>query len=333
MANIIQARDLRGARVDSLIDAVPLSTPWTMFIEPTNACNYKCKYCPTGDPALLKKVGRKNTMMSYELFCTLVDDMKAFPKRLKMVNMYKDGESLLHPRFTEMVQYLRAADVTEQIWVKTNGSLLSPKYNERLVSCGLDMIGISVQHVHARGYYDIASVKMDYHAYRDNVLDLYDVSRNSSTKISIKIADTGLSQDEIQKFYDDFSDRCDFITVEGLHGWSASEYKDWRLGTSQSFDGTPRTPKIACPLVLYMITVNSNGEVSICNDDWMHAHDIGDVNDRSIVDIWHGTELRNFRLMHLEGNKHLNPACHHCDYMQVLPDSIDTHLIELKGKL
>jgi len=333
MAKQIEARNLRGARHENLIDAVPLSTPWTMFIEPTNACNYKCKYCPTGDHALLKQVGRKNKLMDVSLFCTLVDDMKAFPKRLKMVNLYKDGESLLHPHFTDMARYLRDADVTEQIWVKTNGSLLSPRYNERLVNCGLDMIGVSVQHVNAAGYYNIAGVKMDYDAYRANVLDLYAVSRNSNTKVSIKIADTGLSQDEIKQFYDDFGEMCDFITVEGLHGWSASEIKDWKLGTDNSFDGTPRTPKIACPLVLYMITVSANGDVSICNDDAFHWHKLGNVEDNSIVDIWHGTRLRNFRLMHLDGRRAENDSCRHCDYMTALPDNIDPYLEELKGKI
>jgi radical SAM protein with 4Fe4S-binding SPASM domain len=321
MGNLIQARDLRGERTERLIDTVPLPAPWTVFIEPTNACNFRCAYCPTGDTELLRKVGRKNKLMDFGLFCKVVDDLKAFPRKLKMVNMYKDGESLIHPRFTDMVRYLRDADVTEKIWVKTNGSLLTPEYNERLVNCGLDMIGISVQHVHAQGFYDIAGVRIDYDEYRRNVQDLY--QRRAGVGISIKIADAGLSEDDKKRFYADFQDRCDFITVEGLHGWSASEHKDWKLGTDQSFDGSPRSVKIACPLVLYMLTVNSNGKISICNDDWMQAHNIGDVNAESLVDVWHGARLRDFRLMHLEGRRHENAACKNCDYMQALPDNID----------
>ena len=144
-------------------------------------------------------------------------------------------------------------------------------------------------------------------------------------RVSTKIADVGLTDSDKQKFLDDFSDRCDFIAIEGLHGWSASERKDWKLGTDQSFDGTPRTIKVACPLVLYMLTVNSNGKISICNDDWMQAHNIGDANKESLINIWNGKLLQDFRLMHLEGRKAENDACRHCDYMQALPDSIDEH--------
>jgi len=257
--------------------------------------------------------------------------LKAFPKKIRQINCYKDGESTLHPRFIEMIQYLKAADVADRIWIKTNGSTLNPEYNERLVNCGLDMIGVSVQHVHAQGFFDIAGVKIDYEKYRANILDLF--RRRDTTKISIKIADVGLSASDKDKFIADFSDRCDFITIEGLHGWSASEYKDWKLGTDQSFDGTPRTQKTACPLVLYMLTVNSNGKISICNDDWMQVHNIGDARVNTLSEIWNGQRLKHFRLMHLEGRRHENAACKNCDYMQVLPENIDADRAEYAERI
>jgi radical SAM protein with 4Fe4S-binding SPASM domain len=331
MAEIIQAKDLRGARTTRIVDAMPLPAPWTMFIEPTNVCNFRCVYCPTGDTALLKQIGRKNRLMTWELFTKIVDDLKQLPNKLKMLNMYKDGESLLHPRFTDMVRLLKDADVSEKIWVKTNGSMLSPEYNERLVRCGLDMIGISVQHVHAQGFFDVAGVRIDYEKYRANILDLY--NRRGSMGVSVKIADVGLSESDRQKFISDFADRCDYIAIEGLHGWSTSEVKDWKLGTDNSFDGTPRTVKVACPLVMYMLTVSSNGDVSICNDDFAHIHQIGDANKESIIDIWQGAKLREFRMMHLTGNKSQNAACNNCDYMQALPDNIDNDLMEMIQKL
>src|SRR5258706_244983 len=169
--------------------------------------------------------------MDWNLFTKVVDDLKQFPQKLKIINLYKDGESLIHPRFTDMVRYLRDANVTERIWLKTNGFLLSPEYNERLVNCGLGMIGVSLQHVRSQGFYDVAGVRIDYDKYRENILDLYNRSRYTYTRVSAKIADIGLTDKEKQSFYNDFSDRCDYITIEGLHGWSASDKKDWRLGT------------------------------------------------------------------------------------------------------
>ena len=331
MAANIQARELRGKREIDIVKAFPMSQPLTMFIEPTNACNYRCSFCPTGHPKLLQEVGRKNTLMDFTAYKKLVDGIAEFPQPLKMLNMYKDGESLVHPKFCDMVRYARRAGISEKIWVKTNGQLLSPEYNQRLVDCGLDMIGISVNGIDAESFYNITRVKVDYEKFRANVLDLF--NRRGDVKVSCKIADTNLEEWQKIKFLDDFSDRCDFIAIEGLHGWSTSDVYDWKLGTDQSFDGTPRKYKIACPLVLYMLTVSANGDVSICNDDWAHFHQIGNVNTESITDIWYGTKLKEFRVMHLEGRRDNNKACYKCDYMQALPDNIDDSLSELLQKL
>lgn len=335
MAKLIEARDLRGKRDTRLIDVVPLSTPWTVFLEPTNTCSARCVYCPTGDTDLLRKIGRKNKLMEWDLWVKVVNDLKQFPSKILQGNLYKDGESLLHPRFCDMVRYLRDADAVERLWIKTNGLPLTPELNSRLVSCGLDMIGISVQHVHAQGFYHIAKVRIDYEEYRANVLDLFQRSRDTGVQISTKIADVGQSEEDKRKFIDDFSDRCDFIAIEGLHGWSTSDLKDWRLGTDNSFDGSPRTHKIACPLTMYMLTVNSNGDISVCNDDFAHYHQLGNVNTESLVDIWNGDKLRAFRLMHLEGRRSENRACKNCDYLQALPavDNIDEYREEFAERI
>jgi radical SAM protein with 4Fe4S-binding SPASM domain len=294
-----------------------------MFVEITNACNYRCKYCPTGHPDLLRQVGRKPTLMAWELFTKVVEDMRAFPRRLKQINLYKDGESLIHPRFIDMVRALKAADVSERIWLKTNGQLLTPELNEQLVTCGLDMIGVSVQATSAQGFYDIAGVRIDYEQYRFGVMDLYHRSRGTATRISAKIADIGQSDADKQKFIDDFQDITDYIAIEGLHGWASSDAYDFKLGTEQSFDGSPRTPKVACPLILYMLTVNANGDISVCNDDWQHAHQLGNAADLHLLDIWRGERLRRFRLTHLLGHRAELAACGTCDYVQALPDNID----------
>lgn len=332
MAKVIEARGLRGERRESLVDAVPLDAPWTVFIEPTNACNLRCAYCPTGKPELLREVGRKITAMPMDLFTKVVDDLKAFGKPMKMVNLYKDGEPLAHPRFAEMVRYLKAANVTEKIWTKTNGVLLNPIRNAELVECGLDMIGISVQGPGKTYFGELAGVDIDYDKYIDNIRDLYQRSRGK-VEISIKTIDNGLSEDEKGWFFDDFGGICDYIAIEGLHGWSASEMADFTLGNRKSFDGTPRVEKVACPLVLYMLSISANGDASICNDDWGHWHQLGNVRDESVSDIWRGEKLRSFRELHLEGRREENRACKGCDYVNCLPDNIDDHREMLLGRL
>jgi len=324
----IQGRQLRETERHNLWEVVPLKAPWVVYIEPTNLCNLRCKYCPTGDKELTKM--RPNGMMNWEVYKKAIDDISQFGKKIKRLNLYKDGEPLLNREFPNMVKYAKDMGVAEEIWVKTNGVLLDPKYNERLVNCGLDMIGISVCHVNKKGYLNVCGVHIDYEIFRVDIADLFN---RHFCYVYVKIADFGLSKEEKEKFYDDFESICDYIAIEGLHGWSMSSVKDFTLGTKNTFDGTPLTEKIACPWTLYAMTINWNGTVSLCNEDWAHKTIIGDIKEKSLKEIWNGEEVYQFRKMHLENRRHENEACKDCYYLKVLPDNIDEHREEILDKL
>ena len=325
----ITAADLRAHERTPLQDVIPLDTPFILFIDPANLCNCKCAFCPTGDTEL--RTMRPNGVMDLDLFKKVVDDLKAFPRKLKRVNLYKDGEPLVNKHFPEMVEYLRAANVTDEIWTKTNGLLLTPDLNRRLVK-SMDMIGISVKHVTASGYKRISGVDMDYGDFLNTIEDLYYV--RGDCKIYCSIADSGLTEAEITKFYSDFTPVSDFIAVEHLHGWSMSTVKDFTLGIkADTFDGVPLTQKIVCPWPFYEMAVNWNGAVSVCNEDWAHKTIVGYAKEQSIYEIWNGSRMRDFQRMMLLGKRGENEACRDCYYLQCAPDNIDRYRYELLMRL
>ena len=270
--------------------------------------------------------------MSWELYAKLVKDIEEFGKRLKRINFYKDGESLINKDFCRMVKLAKERDISESLWLKTNGLLLNPKLNEQLIDSGLDMIGVSVTHTSAEGYRRISGVSIDYQDFKKNIEDLY--RRRKGCKIYIKIADTGLTQREQDTFYEEFGGMADYIAVEGLHGWSMSEVKDFRMGTaSQTFDGIPLTKKIACPWPFYELAVNWNGTVSLCNEDWVHGTLVGDINRETLKQIWNGKRLYEMQKMMLEGRRSENKVCKNCYYLACAPDNIDDYRPKLLEKI
>jgi radical SAM protein with 4Fe4S-binding SPASM domain len=328
----VEAKDLRAKTREPLQDIVPLPAPFVVYIEPTNLCNFRCQFCPTGDKALLKDVGRPNGSMSLDLFRKIVDDLKEFNTRLRLASLYKDGEPLVHKQFPEMVEYLKRADIADRIWTKTNGSRLSPELNERLIAAGLDMICISVESVSSEGYHQIADVDLDYDAFRENVRDLF--QRRRDCEIYIKIADSGLTKEQTAKFYADFQEISTYIGVESLMGWSFSSIKDFTLGTHPTtYDGLPLIPKVACAYPLYVMAVNFNGSVSMCGNDWSHNTVVGDASKQSLKEIWNGEAMFQFRKMMLEGRRSENRACGDCYYLQIVPDNIDEHRSNILEKL
>ena len=214
----IQAIELRErGRVDLGANA-PLSKPLALYVEPTSLCNMRCTFCPTGDPKLRRI--RPNGFMEMAIFEKLVDDLRSWGVELRRVNLYKDGESLLHPRFAEMVRLLKSSGVTREAWIKTNGLLLEPELNRQLIESGLDFIGVSVNAVDAEGYWTVTQTKVDYEKMVEGVRDLYE--RRGSCRIYVKIADAGFTEGQKRKFLDDFgpiSDSCAIETSAPSFSW------------------------------------------------------------------------------------------------------------------
>lgn len=323
----IDARYLRGKRGVKLWEAVPLPMPWTLFIDVTNACNFRCCYCPTGSPEMWQGTARKTGNMTIDTYRLIIEDLTLMGK-LKMLNLYKDGEPLVHPLFCDFVRLARVAEISEKIWVKTNGVLLAR--HKELATCGLDMLGISVPHVNYEGIQRVTGAKVDYSAYVEGIRKVYEGKR--TFEISIKIADVGLTDSERDKFFNDFERICEYISIEGLHGWSASDVKNMQVHDSGTFDGNPFDVKTCCPLPFYMMTINQDGTVSVCNDDWGYYHQLGDVTQENLRDIWKGEKYNAFRVMHLEGRRGENKACGTCQYINALPDNIDAHIPEMRSK-
>ena len=325
MGQLVEAKDLRASKRTDLSEVVPLPAPYVMYIEPTNLCNFKCAFCPTGDKKLLKRVGRPSGMMEMKLFKKIVDETKELRTRIKIVNLYKDGEPLLHPEFPEMIHYLKESGIAEKIYAKTNGSLLNPELNQKLADSGLTWLGISVESTSSDGYKEISGVQLDYDLFKENLADLYSKTRKNNLQIYIKIVDNHLTVGEKQKFFDDFSRICDFYAIENLMGWSYSSVKDFTLGTKPEFsmDGAGFIEKTVCPLPFYSLAINFNGSVSICCSDWSHSTVIGNVRENSMYEIWHGKLLFDFRKMHLQGRRCENQACGDCYFLKMVSENID----------
>ena len=318
----IQASEIRTQNRTALETVIPLDTPYNVFIDPSNACNLACKFCPTGDKPLLKRVGRKAVMMTDKVFYRVLSGLASFPRRVKRVNLYKDGEPLYHPKFVGMVRALKW--VADEVWTKTNGTLLNKGNNEKIAESGLDMLGVSIKAVSTQGYKDVSGVPIHYENILRNLEHLYNI--RGDMKIYASIADTGLSEEERQEFYEDFAPITDYCSIEGLHGWSMSGVKDFTLGTNPTtFDGIPLVDKAVCPWVFYQMAVNSDGSVSACNEDWSHGVIIGDVMTETLPDIWNGSKLYDLRRMFLTGKRGSHPVCGDCYYLRCAPDNIDQH--------
>ena len=257
-----------------------------------------------------------------ELFDKVLHDLKEFPDKIKALHFYKDGEPLLHKNFCEMYAKLKSAGITEKIWVKSNGLLLNPELNRKLIASGLEWLGISVEALNSERYFQLTSARIDYEKFLKNLSDLY--NHRGNCEIYAKIIDVGLTAADKQQFIHDFSPISDHCAIEELMGWSYSDSMDFTLGTNpKTAGGLLKQEKVACPFPFYSLAINSDGTVSICCVDWAHQTIVGNLYENSLKEIWEGEALYHFRLMHLKGERCRNLACGQCYHLTTLPDSVD----------
>ena len=88
---------------------IPLSTPMILFVDPASICNFKCKFCPTGNPELIKNSGRWQGLMDFDLYKKIIDDLGDFEEPLKVLRLYKEGEPFLNKQLTDMIRYAKRA--------------------------------------------------------------------------------------------------------------------------------------------------------------------------------------------------------------------------------
>jgi radical SAM protein with 4Fe4S-binding SPASM domain len=320
-----------------LAELLPLEAPLSVLIEPTNACNLNCIYCPTGDSSLMKSTGRKAGMMEGSLFTKIVNDMKVFKNKINIIHLFKDGEPLLHISLPEMVKQVKDAEIAEIVSITTNGTLLQKHIIDKFLQFGLDMIRISIAHVNEDGYEAMTGkCAFDWVQRRVELLYNEKIKMNSKMIVFVKIIDASLTEEERELFIKIFSPICDFYSIDQIVGWGHGDKKDFFNGkkVDKSIDGLFELRDIkVCPDIFKGVAINFDGTVSACCVDWCRELVIGDLKEDSFFDIWNGEKLRKLRLKHLSSERNEIPICANCQYVMGMDpmSELDTCAERLKA--
>ncbi|MEA2019847.1 MAG: radical SAM/SPASM domain-containing protein [Campylobacterota bacterium] len=316
-----------------LQDVIPLSTPFTLFIDPADSCNFQCVFCPTGDRELMKEIKRPFKVMNFDLYKKIIDDMVEFENPVKVLRLYKDGEPLLNKKLSQMIKYAKEKGVAHNIDTTTNASLLTNEMSLELIESGLDRINISIEGVNKEQYKSFSKVDIDYEELVDNIKFFYE--NKKQCEVLVKINGDSLSEDEKQLFLDIFGNYCDRIYIEHVMScWPEFEIKDIDVNQDLGIYGQEIKEVSVCPYPFYSISVNSDGKVSLCFLDWSRKLVVGDVGERSIKDIWLGKEMNEYRKMFLEDRRKEHPVCKDCGQLtHGMPDNIDPYRKKLLKKI
>ena len=312
---------------------IPLATPFVIFVDPADICNFKCTFCPTGDQDLMKSVGRPLKVMKFDLYTKIIDDIAEFDQKIKVLRLYKDGEPLLNKKLPQMIKYAKDKGVADKIDTTTNASALTNERSLALIEAGLDRINISIYGVNEKQYKEFSKVNIDFKKIVENVKFFYE--NRKQCEVLVKINGDTLTKDEKQFFLDTFGDYCDKIFIEHIMGcWPEFEIKGVDINDEFGIYGQEIKEVSVCPYVFYAFSINSDGSVSTCFLDWARKLIIGNANTQSVKSIWFGEGMKEYRKMFLEGGRKEHPVCKDCGQLtHGMPDNIDKYSEKLLKRL
>ena len=303
-----------------LSDIIPLKMPFTLFVDPTNWCNFKCSFCPRNFDDFSTYAGSFQHM-NLDLFGKVMKDLKVFDSKLKVLRLFYLGEPLLCPDFLKMLQMAIQYDIAQRIEISTNASLLTPAMSQTILDIAKGYSGIiylrfSIYSVLAGKNKKITKSLISVDDIRNNIRVLQDLrDKQKITNVITYAKMLNTFDNENQQFIDLYKGIVDEVEIEQPMNWSGDgnrnllqDYNAEEIASIRTLD----MPKV-CAYPFHTLAIQSNGDVVCCSVDWSRKTYVGNVEQESLIEIWQGERLKKLRLLHLEGKRFLNDACKNCE--------------------
>jgi MoaA/NifB/PqqE/SkfB family radical SAM enzyme len=285
---------------------IPLESPYCIYIDPSNACNFKCNFC------MNKKITHPE-IMHINIFKKIIDDLQEFNSPVKTIRLYGFGEPLINPSFFNMVRYAKASNKVLNVDTTTNASLLDNELINELIDSNIDRVNISIEAVTTEKYRTFTNNKtIDYETIVSMIDRLY--HKKKSTIVFVKVNGDFLNDSEKQLFIDTFKPISDGYDIEHtMNCWYDNPVDD--VNKSVGIYGQPLESVKVCPYPFYSFMIQSAGIASVCFLDWDSKMIIGNVNTQSVKDIWTGDRLKSYQMLMLQGYRTNHPICKNCDQL------------------
>lgn len=282
-----------------LQDLLPLDRPLRLLIDPSDKCNFRCKFC------FQSKGNFVGTKMSRETFDKLVGDIREFSGPINIIHMYGLGEPLVNENLPYFIKVIKDNNLAKEVAITTNGSLLTKELSEKLIASGLDRLSISLNGVSSDDFRRIVGVKVDFDKMYENIKYFYSIRKQCH--LHIKINDEDYTEEQKSKFVELFKDYSDSINIDHIvNVWPGLEITDDTDKRMYEFEIDTSNNKIkrrpVCPLMFYEMLVHSDGSVSPCCVDYeFKEENLGNIMETSLFEIWNGNKLNKLRCENLLG--------------------------------
>jgi radical SAM protein with 4Fe4S-binding SPASM domain len=283
--------------------------PVSVSAELTNNCNLSCPHCCSGSGRMLRKKG----FMNIDLFKKVMKELRPY---LYNVNLYFQGEPMLHPLFFSFIANCLKTNTV----VSTNGHYLSGENSERIVRSGLNKLIISIDGADQETY-SVYRVNGNLNTVTEGLQDLTLAKEKykSSLNIEIQFLVNSFNEHQIPKIKQlakrvhaklslksmQITDKADIGT------WLPSDKRFKRYDIKDGSYVVKGSMPDRCARLWFNPVITWDGKVVPCCFDKNAEYIMGDLNQDTFGEIWDGPKYRVFRKSILSG-RHTVEICRNC---------------------
>ena len=244
--------------------------------------------------------------MDFSLFKKIVDEIARY-KGTGIIPFFR-GESLLHPDFISMISYANSKGI-KPIQLATNASLLDDSKSDAIFRLGIDFISFSLDGVNEDIYKKVRP-GCDYSRVIANINNFLNKRKRRNRmfpQVQVSLVETAVTKETIPKFVHYWLKRVDRVRIYKEHS------NRGKFGNIRS-SGNIFKKRLACLKPMTETAIYWNGEVAICNHDWMRKDPMGNISKESLRSIWKNKKYAALRKLHFAGNADLDDTCKDCSH-------------------
>lgn len=277
------------------------SFPQRVLFEMTSRCNTNCRMCPSNNMA------RARIHMDTGKYLSVVDELDA--RGIQGLWLFHIGESLLHPDFFQILEYVGGKKNLGVTWFSSNGILMTPETTRKLLNSRLGVMQISLLSMSCEGYATLAP-DTPYDTIMNNlnsVIEMVRAHEGSRPLFRIQTVNQHTNRHELDAFIKKYYDKCDIISINMI------EYQNLDFNAPSARPKSCREGKKCSRIANGFFLITSDGCVTICDEAFNNEYDIGNVWQEPIYDIWNGEKRRIFVQANESGEIWNYPLCSKCE--------------------
>lgn len=301
------------------LEKIRSAEPVAYNIETTNRCNMRCKMCPR-----TTMMTRKIEDIDRETFIKVVDQLR--PHRAdeweqwkayceakygireddeasenhfflyiisKVIQLHGYGDPLLDKNMHEYIEILHERGFYS--YFSCNPANINLELTYKMLNAGLDYIKYSIESVDDAVHKTIRGEQSNFSESYQKIQEVLDYKHKHNLHTTVVITMLDLNRTNQQEDYEKL-----MAAFEGMdvYIYLKSEDCQWYR---KDFHGTKSIHwSEICKHPWMTMTVKSNGEATMCMEDFNNEIILGDVHNQSLKEIWDSEEYRQFRRDHIE---------------------------------